>query len=210
MYAEAARRSYSFFPNYMQTEWEAAFWNIDKDQIRAKLPILGATLIYPERLMRRVNLFLPEGTALKGFARIRDEGDRITMTVKDMSGSKIEEQKEAEVVVDNFERAQEVLRALGCKDKNYQETRRELWHLNDTEVTIDEWPFIEPLVEIEGKSEEEVRGVAALLGFEWADAHFTSADKMYAARYGVEASWVNRGIPRLTFDMPNPFQKSQE
>lgn len=191
----------------MHTEWEAAFWNINKDEIRTHLKALGATLVYPERLMRRVNLYLPEGNPMKGFARIRDEGDRITMTVKDMSGTKIEEQLEAEVVVDDYQRALDLLHALGCKDKNYQETRRELWWFGDTEICIDEWPFIEPFIEIEGHSEQDVQEVAALLGFDWKDARFTSADKMYAERYGVTPDYVNLGIPHLTFDIENPFQK---
>ncbi|HRH24285.1 MAG TPA: hypothetical protein PK109_01690, partial [Candidatus Paceibacterota bacterium] len=59
----------------------------------------------------------------------------------------------------------------------------------------------------EGHSEGEVKEVAALLGFDWKDAHFCSADKMYMERYGVTKEFVNIEISRLTFDIPNPFQK---
>lgn len=37
----------------MDTELEAKFVDIDKDGIRTKLKNLGATLVYPERQMRR-------------------------------------------------------------------------------------------------------------------------------------------------------------
>ena len=35
----------------METEWEATFWPIEKDEIRQRLKEAGATLIYPERLI---------------------------------------------------------------------------------------------------------------------------------------------------------------
>lgn len=191
----------------MKTEWEAAFWPIDKDEVRARLTKAGATRVYEERLMPRVNLYTPgHSDATRTFARVRNEGDCITMTVKDMSGSTMEEQKEVEVTVDDFENARELLRALGCRDKNYQEAKRELWELDGTEVTIDEWPFLDPLTEIEGTSEETVRTVAKKLGFNWQEARFCSADKLYAEKYGIEPRTVVE-FPHLTFDIPNPFQK---
>ena len=190
----------------METEWEATFWPIEKDEIRKRLTDAGATLIYHERLMRRVNLFLPEGTRVdKGFARVRDEGDKITLSIKDMSGTKIEDQKESEIIVNDFENARNVLRALGCRDKNYQETRRELWRLSEVEITIDEWPFLKPLLEIEGESESRVRTVSEQLGFKWQDARFCSADRLYAEQHGIEERFINEGIPELTFGMENPF-----
>lgn len=190
----------------MRTEWEATFWPVGKDDARKRLTSVGAVRTREDRLMRRVNLYLPEGAEIRGFARVRDEGGRITLSVKDMSGTKMDEQKESEVVVDSFEEAEDLLRALGCRDKNYQETRREEWSMDNVSICIDEWPFLEPFVEIEGESEEAVRTVAKRLGFAWEEARFCSADRLYAERYGVEPSFVNQGIPRLTFGMEDPFK----
>lgn len=195
----------------MDTEWEATFWPINKNEVRTKLKEVGAILMYPERLMRRINLYPPdEEYGDRAFVRVRDEGDKITMSLKDMSGTTIEEQKEVELVVDNFDKAQAFLRQLGCKDKNYQETKRELWKLGDVAITIDEWPFLEPFIEVEGSSEEEVHAVSERLGYNWAEARFCSADKLYAEKYGVESRFVNRGIPRLLFDMESPFQTEKK
>lgn len=192
----------------METEWEAAFWPISKDDVRERLTKAGASRIYPERLMRRVNLYPPdEEFAKHAWVRVRDEGDRITMAIKAVAGATMEGQKEAEVTVNDFETARSILRALGCRDKNYQETKRELWELDGTDITIDEWPFLDPFVEIEGHSEDQVKAVSEKLGFTWSEAYFVSADKLYAKQYGVEPTFVTRGIPSLTFDMPNPFQK---
>ena len=124
----------------MQTEWEATFWPIEKDEMRARLAAAGAKLVYPERLMRRVNLYPPgDPETAKGFARVRDEGDRITMTYKDMSGTKIEEQLEAEVVVDDFDQAQEVQAQSSFYSANDRRLHFGLGAETSVDLTI-RWP----------------------------------------------------------------------
>lgn len=87
----------------MDTEYEATFSPVHKDESRAKLKALGAKLAYPERLMRRTTFNLPPPLAsAHRFARVRDEGDRITMSVKQITGEGIEGQKEAMVVINDF------------------------------------------------------------------------------------------------------------
>lgn len=189
----------------METEWEATFWPVDKESVRQKLKEVGATLVYPERDMRRIAFHLPEGNPLvTGFARVRDEGDRVTMSVKE-TGTTLTEQREVEIVVDSFEEAIALATALGCRQKAYQETRRELWQLGGADITLDEWPFLEPLVEVEGPSEEVIRAVSQQLGFGWEHARFGSADLLYAERYGIRPEVVSAETPRLVFDEPNPF-----
>ena len=110
---------------------------------------------------------LPVTSAIKqGWARVRDEGDKITMSVKVIDGEGIESQKEACVVIDGFEQGVSLLTAIGCVEKAHQETKRELWTINGVEVAIDTWPFLEPFVEVEGKSEAAVQAVAEKLGFD--------------------------------------------
>lgn len=189
----------------MPTEWEASFWSIDKDDIRRRLTDGGATLVYPERDMRRVTFFPPEGTPLKeSWVRIRDEGDKVTMSIKQV-GTTLEEQKELEIQVNDFEEGTEFLRTLGCKEKAYQETKRELWSLGEVAITIDTWPFLEPLVEVEGASEEAIRAVSEQLGFVWSEARFTSVAQAYMEKYEVPYERINTGTPRLVFEGPNPF-----
>jgi adenylate cyclase class 2 len=191
----------------MQIEWEAGFWPIDKDEVRGRLKAAGANMVYPERLMRRIPFHLhADAPAKDGFVRVRDEGDKVTLTVKQV-GTKIDEKKELEVEVSDFDEAVDILRALGCIERGYQETRRELWTLDEAEITIDEWPFLEPLVEVEGPSEEVIRAVSEKLGFDWKQAVFDSADYYYSKKYGVERKFLTSGISRLTFDIENPFKK---
>ena len=164
---------------------------------------------YPERLMRRVAFNLPPSEAItnpaQAWGRVRDEGDRITMSIKSVTGLNIEDQKEAQVVVEDFEDGRAFMKSFGSVEKSYQESKRELWKLDDVEIMIDEWPFLEPFVEVEGKSEEAVRIVSEKLGFEWSKAHFGNVGSFYVERYGISEDQIYNQTPRLVFGDPLPF-----
>ncbi len=190
----------------MQIEYEATYTNIDKDGIRQKLKNAGATLVRPEFLQKRVVFNLPESLPLKGgWLRVRDEGNRITMTLKLIEGKGIESQKEVLLEVSSFENAEELLVLLGAHKTAYQENKRELWKFNGVEVTIDEWPFLEPFVEIEGDSEDAVKNASEKLGFDYKDAIFGSVTTLYSKKYAVAEKAINNEIPKIVFKMENPF-----
>lgn len=191
----------------MKIEYEATFTNIDKNDIRLRLKAAGALLTKPEVLMRRKSFTPPDEKDIEySWTRVRDEGDKITMSFKSIKGDKIEDQKEEMVVIDDFQAGVDFLLALGCREKAYQESKREIWHLDGTEVCIDEWPFLEPYVEIEGESEAAVKAVAEKLGFDYSSAKFCSAAVLYAEKYGILAADVSNKTPLITF-AENPFKK---
>lgn len=192
----------------MKIEYEATFTDIDKESMCSKLQDIGAMLIRPEFLQKRVTFHLPKGVDMKGgWLRVRDEGDKITLSLKAVHGNGIESQKEILLAVDDFEQAAELLTTLGCKQKSYQETKRELWKLGGVEITIDEWPFLEPFVEVEGSSEAEVKSISEQLGFDYNDALFCAVGTLYSKKYGLEEAIINNETPRIVFDMENPFLK---
>lgn len=61
----------------MNNEIEAQFLDIDKDKVQIKLKEIGAKLEKPETLMKRVVFYTGEHS----FARVRDEGDKIVLTL---------------------------------------------------------------------------------------------------------------------------------
>jgi adenylate cyclase class 2 len=190
----------------MEIEYEATFTDIDREDMRKKLISSGAGLIKPDFLQKRVTLDLPEGHEIKGgWMRVRDEGDKITMSLKIVDGAKIADQKEICLKVDDFHNAVELLKTMGCKEKAFQESRRELWRLAGTEVTIDEWPFLEPYIEVEGPSEAIVKEVSEKLGFDWKDAKFCATGTLISEKYSISEDIVNNKTPRIVFDMENPF-----
>ena len=190
----------------MKIEYEATFAKINKEEIRERLNQVPAKLVKPEFLQKRAVFRFPKGHEVaEGWIRVRNEGDKITMSVKVIDGDKIEDQKEVCLKVDNFEEAVSLLTAIGCVQKSYQETKRELWLLDGVEVTIDEWPFLEPFVEVEGKSEAKVKVVATKLGFNWNQAKFCSVTNLYEEKYGVSKEVINNQTPKIFFEMKNPF-----
>lgn len=192
----------------MPIEYEATFLNIDKDVMRGKLKSVGAHLIRPEFLQKRVVFNLPAGHEIKGgWLRVRDEGDKITMSLKIVDGDKIEDQKETCLTVSDFGTAVSFLESIGCVRKAYQESTRELWDLNGVEITIDEWPFLEPYVEVEAKTEEEVITASQLLGFDYSQALFCSVDTIYSLKYGIAPEVINNKTSEIVFGMSNPFAK---
>jgi adenylate cyclase class 2 len=190
----------------MNIEYEATFININKEEIREKLKAVGAKLVKKEFMQKRHVFSLPKNHKLKnGWLRVRDEGDKITMSLKDM-GSKIDEQKEICLTVDSYKEAVNLIEDLGFPSKAYQESLRELWLLDSAEVTIDTWPFLEPIVEIEGDSEFLIKNVSEKLGFNWNKAKFCGADTLYSEKYNVTEDKVNNHTPKLVFNMKNPFK----
>lgn len=192
----------------MNIEYEATFPNVDKNKVRKKLKGLGAKLIKPEFLQKRVVFHLPKGYEIEGgWLRVRDEGDKITMSLKIVIGDTIENQKEVCLKIDDFDSAVKFLTSIGCKQKAYQESRREIWEVDGVEVTIDEWPFLEPYIEIEGSSESKVKKVSQKLGFDFGKAIFDSVDYLYNKKYGVSRRVINDQTPRIVFSESNPFVK---
>lgn len=189
-------------------EYEATFPNVDKDGIRGRLKAAGAELIKPEFMQRRHVFRFPKGHEIPGgWLRVRDESDKITLSLKIVNGDKIEDQKEICLKVDNYQNAVKLLKTMGCEVKAFQESKRELWKLDGCDVTIDEWPFLEPYVEVEGPDEESVKAASERLGFDYSTAIFGSVDILYNKKYGWPIDLINNWLPSITFDEVNPFLK---
>ncbi len=192
----------------MKSEIEATFLNINKADVRTKLSELGAKLVRPEYKQRRVNFDLQRlGRNFWEWARVRDEGDKITMAYKSIPpNATISEQKEVEFEISNMDAGSDFLTALGARMTNYSETLRERWSLDGVVVDIDTWPHLNPYLEIEGESEEDVRKAATALGFAWDDAKFCGAGEIYEMVYGIHPDKLSPdSVIRLTFDDSNPF-----
>ena len=167
----------------MKSEIEVKFLDISIDEIRDRLRAAGAHLENPMRLMRRALIEEAHHVLENSFIRIRDEGDKTTLTFKRRTKpdgtSTIDSTKEIETTVGDFDTAVEIFAEAGWKYMTLQESRRETWLLDGAEVVIDEWPWIQPYIEIEAESEVIVRSVAAKLGRDWNDAIFGSVDVIY-------------------------------
>lgn len=188
----------------MTSEIEAKFLDVDFHEIRERLKKLGAVCEKPMRLMRRAIIETPELRAKHSFVRIRDEGDKVTLTYKQVDEDSLTGVKEVEVDVSHFEDTILLFEQLGMKYKSFQESYRETWRLGDVEIMLDEWPWLKPYIEVEGSSETQVKAVAAKLGFDWQMAVFGRTTSAYQIQYpnGDADQLVN--IPEVKFDTPVP------
>lgn len=171
----------------MQVEIEVKFTDLNIEDVRARLEKAGAHLEQPMRDMRRALIEEDHHAAENMFIRIRDEGDKITLCLKkktkSLKESAIDSTFETETTVGDFDKTVELFSVAGWNYTTYQESRRETWNLDDVEVVIDEWPWINPYIEIEGHSEESVRAAAKKLGYDWETAMFGSVDVIYNRDY---------------------------
>ena len=187
--------------NFLPLEIEAKFLNINKDEIRKKLTEVGAILVRPEFNQKRVNFHLPkEKKSDNRWLRVRDDGGKITLSLKEITGKDISDQKEISSNIDDFDNMVNLLESIGCERKALTFTKRELWKLSDAEITIDTWPFFDPFIEIEGASEELVKNVALKLGFNFNEAVFGAVGKLYKDKYNISLDEIEIKVGDVTFD----------
>ncbi|MDP2861015.1 MAG: class IV adenylate cyclase [bacterium] len=197
----------------MKIEFEAKFYPINKISFRKKLKALGAKLIFPEKLFYRTifdNLANPGLPC--DYIRVRTgEADiaELSLKIHAHEDGKVSDQKELMVGVDGFEATVEILKTLGFKPSQYQETKRERWKLDGAEITLDTWPGLEPYTEIEAKSEKKVKAVAEKFGFDWEKKIITGPRDIFMKVYGLTKDKAIEKLAYLTFKN-NPFSTLTE
>jgi adenylate cyclase, class 2 len=189
----------------MTTEIEVKFINVDFDDIRTKLTGLEAECEQPMRAMRRA-VFATDtmNEERNAYIRVRDEGHRTTVTYKQFDDLTLTGAKEIEVQVSDFEAMVAIMEKTGIHKRAYQESNRETWKLDGVEVVLDEWPWLNPYIEIEGPTEAGVQAVAEKLGLDWNDAVFGAVTQVYEAQYpNTDAAEVIM-LEEIKFGQPLP------
>ena len=171
----------------METEIEAKWLNINIDLMRKKLKTIGAQLVHSERQMKRCTFDFPDKKLhmVNGWVRVRDEGDKVTLSYKQLDDRSLHGTKEVTVVVDSFDQTIHFLKSIGMEEKSYQETKRESWKLGKTEIELDTWPWIPSFIEIEAKSEKELQATAHALSLDYSQALHGSVETAYQDVYDV-------------------------
>jgi adenylate cyclase class 2 len=183
-------------------EIEVKFLDIDKAALEAKLISLGAEK-KGEWLYRRQVFDYPGFTLDKkaAWVRLRDEGSRIMLGYKQRLGVKEGSKSgddagmyEVEVQVDDFAKTAEFLYKLGLVNKFFLENKRVRYMKDGIEFDIDEWPQLEPYLEIEAQSWEEIDKAIGWLGLKKEDAKKFSTTQVYAL-----AGIKDKEYSRITF-----------
>lgn len=174
-------------------EYEVRVLEINTNEIKEKLNELGAVLVEDVFQKRYVYDFNPKNP--NKWIRLRTNGTKTTLTIKNVETSKIDGTRELEVVVDDFDTTNEILAELGYKPKGIQENKRIRYDLNGVEVDIDTWPGIPTYLEIEGSSEDEVFDTLSKLGIPKENATSLDVQNIYRQIYHINLEET----PNLSF-----------
>jgi len=177
----------------MQQEIEATYPDVSHDELREKLKTLGATLKQPMHVMKKAIYDYPDLRldAIASWIRVREEAGKITMGYKRRQSETVEGMYEVEFDISDYDKAREFLEAIGLKTKALQESKREVWQLDDCTVTLDEWPWIPTYAEVEGPNESSVRGVSSKLDLDYDTAMFDSIDAIYLKHFDVTRTEIS-------------------
>ncbi|MBW3003259.1 CYTH domain-containing protein [Candidatus Woesearchaeota archaeon] len=170
----------------MKTEFEVKILDIDKEKLIEKLISIGAVKVGDKNYRRKVYDF---ETKEHAWIRLRDDGSKCTLCIKEVQNFNIDGTKEIEVAVDSFEKTDQLLNKLGIKSRAYQENKRTSFCLGNVKLDIDEWPLIPAYLEIEGDNAEQVERVVGLLGFDKEEVTSIDNESIYR-KYGIEVNAI--------------------
>ncbi len=185
----------------MKTEFEIVFDAVNHEIIREQIKKLWWICTQKKTLMKRAiftNPLIPKGA----FLRVRDEGNKITCTYKEILDwvNDINAVKEIETELDNMQNMISIFKSVWLKQKAYQESWRETWKINnEIEIMLDQWPWIKPFIEIEGESEELVRKYVKKFWFKYKQWLFGCVDQVYLKEIWLEPDVLNN-LAEITFD----------
>ncbi len=193
----------------MNTEIEAKFLHISHEEIRRKLKEVGFVCVTPLRLMRRVIIDYADRRLQTGipnsYIRVRDEGNKVTLTYKQFDSLAIDGAKEVEVVTSSFEDTIKIFTNVGLEVVSLQESKRETWQSGTCEVVLDEWPWLDPYIEIEDSTELEIKEVVTKLGLDWSKAVFGDVMVAYRDQYPyLKATQTVGQVAEVLFNTPLP------
>lgn len=166
-------------------ENELTILDIDKNEFVAKLESLDAKMITDERLQKRyVYDFNPINR--NKWIRLRTNGEKTTLTIKEIQENSKMNAREMEIVVSDFETTNEMLEELGYTHRNYQENLRQVFMLDGVEISVDSWPLIPPYAELEGKDLESINKVMQKLGVSQDKITTLDVTSIYKEIYNID------------------------
>ena len=150
----------------------------------------------------RVTVFKHPLSKPHTYIRVRDEGFKITMTYKEKTKDKFEE--EQEIIIDNYETGINIMYALGCSKLYSYEKIREIWNIKDAEIVFDTNPGRVDIMEVESNTEKKLLNAIKKLKLQnTSHDDFVDAD-LYMNHFGID---LKNKIEDLSFTNIKQLQK---
>lgn len=114
--------------------------------------------------------------------RLRKSNDKIELTVKhvyEKENGKLQKVQEYEIKVSDLDETNQILESIGVVKRNYQEKLRHSFEYNDAEIEIDQWPLLEPYMEIECDDETLIQVIINKLEFNNKEVVSLNTEQLY-------------------------------
>lgn len=115
--------------------------------------------------------------------RLRQDGNKVELTLKYIysvaAEYKIDEVKEVEIITNDFETTNKLVEEMGYYKRKLVEKRRTSYTYDGMQIEIDEWPLLEPYIEIEGTDTEEIYALAQKLGYKKEQTKVMNTEDVY-------------------------------
>ena len=183
----------------MSKEIERRFYTFDRRELEEKIKEYGG--VKKGMFKFQILAFVPpEGYSV---LRLRDEGFRITFTIKKKTADGYEE--ENEVIVNNFKEMRIIVEKMGHHKKYLMQKIREIYDIENSELVFDHYPGLPGYIEIESPTEEELFSLADKLGLRRDEEQIEAGD-LYENYYGI----VKKGRPLLDISFDNIIEVMSE
>lgn len=166
----------------MGKEIELKVLDVDKAEVLLRLKKLHAKKVGTFNFKRIIYLVKKDKKAVS-WLRLRTDGKTHSMTLKEQFGSGLTQTNEFETKIEDFKEAARIL-SRAFKKSIYEENTRIEYSLKGVQITIDKWPYIPWLVEIEGPSEKQVMKTYKTLKIKGRPVGNINAHEAYAI-YGL-------------------------
>jgi adenylate cyclase class 2 len=164
----------------MDSEYEVRVLDINVDEFTEKLMKMKATFVNNYNQRRFVYDFNP--VIKNKWIRLRTDGFKTTLAVKEYQDTSIGGTKELEIEVSDMDKTDLILEELGYKKRSVQENKRTRYILDDVEIDIDTWPLLNTYVEFEGSSKEKVIEVLNKLDIDVSETTTMDAQDIYLSK----------------------------
>ena len=137
---------------------------IDFDEKEAEGILEKKAVKVSDRIQRRWVFGINDGKdGIDEFIRIRTDGVKTTLAYKYRKGTGLSNTEEIETEISDFDVAADIFKKIlpNCR---YQENRRITYTYKSAEITVNYWPMVQPVIEIEAQQEDIINNIIAELG----------------------------------------------
>ncbi len=171
----------------MKKEIEIRFLEINPADIKHKLKNCGAKFVGDWLQLR--NCYDLKPVKENSWIRLRTNGNKTTLTIKEINDLTVDGTKECEIEVSDFDTTDELLNKLGYTARSIQENRRVQYLLDGVEIDIDYWPNIPTYLELEAGSKQVLKDVCKKLELKYEEATTLDVMSIYQ-HYGIDLQEV--------------------